>query len=273
MEKLSLDKMKNKGAAATAATIAAAGVLIGGSFDAPQDILKNDDSALAPPPIVEILESQQAEPDTGDDGEEEAAGEEEEQKRKGVRERVRSLVLRMPLAVRACVVVPLWALGWGILSLASLLWTGVLSPAGAAVLKWVILALMLLAALTLTVKTVFPKTPLKKILNRYTLLWVLGGTTLLCIADLVLQRVCPDMPRLYDLVRLLASSALLMSALIPILKREKRAKEKREAEERERELALAEAECEEAEEEETPEQAQARVEREILAMADSVSFR
>ena len=54
MEKLSLDKLKNKGTAATAATIAAAGVLIGGSFDAPQDILKNDDAALAPPPIMEV---------------------------------------------------------------------------------------------------------------------------------------------------------------------------------------------------------------------------
>ena len=55
MEKLSLDKMKNKGAATAAATIAAAGVLIGGSFEAPADILKDNDAALAPPPIVETL--------------------------------------------------------------------------------------------------------------------------------------------------------------------------------------------------------------------------
>ena len=272
MEKLSLDKMKNKGAAATAATIAAAGVLIGGSFDAPQDILKNDDSALAPPPIVEVMAAQEAEPDTGDDGDEDLVAEEEEQKKKGVRARVRSLVLRMPASVRACVVVPLWAVGWAIISLASLLWAGVLSLAGAAILRWVVIALMILAALTLTVKAVLPKTPMKKILNRRTLLWVLGGSTLLCLADVVLQRFYPELPRLYDIARLTASGALLIAALIPILRHEKKLRDKKAEEERAAaEAQLAEAEAEE--EPETPEQAQARVEREILAMADSVSFR
>ena len=272
MDKLSLDKMKNKGAAVTAASIAAAGVLIGGSFDAPADIMKNDDSALAPPPIVEILNAQQAEPDTDSDGEEDPVVGEDEQKRKGLRQRVRSLILRMPTAVRACVVVPLWAVGWGILSLTSALWASVLSPVGAAILRWVVLALMILAALALTVKTLFPKTPLKKILNMHTLLWVLGGSTLFCVLDVVLQHFYPDMPRLYDIARLLASSALLIGVLVPVLKHEKKARQKKEAEERELQAALAEAEAEEAEEE-TPEQAQARVEREILAMADSVSIR
>ena len=49
MKKLSLDKMKNKGAATVAATVATAGVLIGGSFEAPADILKDNDSARHAP--------------------------------------------------------------------------------------------------------------------------------------------------------------------------------------------------------------------------------
>lgn len=274
MEKPNLDKLKNKGTATAAATIAAAGVLIGGSFDAPTDILGHEDAALPPTPIVETL-SAEVDPDDGDGVDETAAEEEEEKKKGGVRARTREIVMRMPLAVRACVVLPLWCVGWALISLGSLLWSGVLSPAGGAILRWVVIALMILAALTLTVKTVFPKTPLKKILNKRTLLWVLGGSTLFCVADVVLQRVYPDMPRLYDVARAVASAALLVSALIPVLKHEKKTRERKKREEeeaREREEAAArEAALEAAKE--TPEQAQARVEREILEMADSVSFR
>ncbi len=276
MKKLSLDKMKNKGTAATAATIAAAGVLIGGSFEAPADILKDNDYALAPPTIVETLNAE-VEPDGGDAGDEDAVAEEdgEEKKKGGLRQRTRDFVLRLPVAVRACVAVPLWCVGWTLISAFSLLWTGVLSPAGAAIAKWLAIALMILAALAITVKTVFPKTPLKKILNKRSLLWVLGGSTVLCIADVVLQRLYPDMPRLFDIARAFASAALLVSALIPVLRHEKKERDKRRREEeeaREREEAAArEAELEA--QKETPEQAQARVEREILELADSVCAR
>ena len=275
MEKLSLDKMKNKGAATAAATIAAAGVLIGGSFEAPADILKDNDAALAPPPIVETLNAE-VEPDGGGPESEDAAAEEEEEKKKGgLRARTREFVLRLPLAVRACVAVPLWAIGWTIVSIFSLLWGSLLSPVGAAIAKWVVIALMLLAALAITVKTVFPKTPLKKIFNKRSLLWVLGGSTVFCIADVVLRHFYPDAPRLLDIAGAVASAALLLAAVIPVLKHEKKARDKLKQEEketREREKAAArEAALEAAKE--TPEQAQARVEREILELADSVCVR
>ncbi|MBR0041152.1 MAG: hypothetical protein IJP64_07210 [Oscillospiraceae bacterium] len=275
MDKLSLDKMKNKGAATAAATIAAAGVLIGGSFEAPADILK-EDAALAPPPIVETLNAE-IDPGDGDLSEEEdaVAEEEEEKKKGGLRARTRELVLRMPLILRACVAVPLWGVGWALTSLASLLWAGVLSPVGAAIAKWIVIALMILAALAITVKTVFPKTPLKKIFNRRTLMWVLGGATVFCVADAALGTLYPDAPRLFDIARIVASAALLTGAVIPVLKHEKKARDKRKREEeetREREEAAARAAALEAAKE-TPEQAQARVEREVLELADSVSFR
>ena len=273
MKNLSLDKMKNKTAATAAATIAAAGVLIGGSFDAPADIMKNDDAAPAPPPIVEVLEARlpDGDPSPDGDGDGNAAADEEERKRGGLRERVRARVMKLPSVVRACVVVPLWGVGWLILSVLSALWAGVLSPVGGAFLRWVVLALMILAALAVTVKSVFPNTPLKKILNKRTLLWVLGGSTLFCIADVLLRRFAPGLPRLYDVARIVASSALLLSALIPSLRGLKKERDRREAEERAARETLRAAQAEEPEE--TPEQAQARAEREVLALADSVSLR
>ena len=192
-----------------------------------------------------------------------------------LRARTREFVLRLPLAVRACVAVPLWAIGWTIVSIFSLLWGSLLSPVGAAIAKWVVIALMLLAALAITVKTVFPKTPLKKIFNKRSLLWVLGGSTVFCIADVVLRHFYPDAPRLLDIAGAVASAALLLAAVIPVLKHEKKARDKLKQEEkeaREREEAAArEAALEAAKE--TPEQAQARVEREILELADSVCVR
>ena len=102
-------------------------------------------------------------------------------------------------------------------------------------------------------------------------MWVLGGSTLFCIANIVLQKLYPDAPRLYDIARVVASAALLVSALIPVLKHEQKERQKR-AEEEQAEREAEEAAAIEAEVE-TPEQAQARVEREILELADSVSFR
>ena len=276
MKKPDLDKVKNKGAATAAATIAAAGVLIGGSFEAPADILKDNDSALAPPPIIETLNAEVDPGDSGSDDEDVLAETEEEEKKKGgVRSRTRELILRLPLAVRACVAVPLWGVGWALISVFSLLWAGVLSPAGAAIAKWIVIALMLLAALAITVKTVFPHTPLKKIFNKRTLLWVLGGAAIFCVADVVLQHFYPDKPRLFDIARAVASAALLVSAVIPVLKHEKKARDRRRQEEEEARLRKEAAEREAALEaaKETPEQAQARVEREVLSLADSVSVR
>ena len=102
-------------------------------------------------------------------------------------------------------------------------------------------------------------------MNRYTLLWVLGGSTLLCAADLALQYFRPDAPRLYDVFRLIASVSLLIAALVPALRRTARDKREREAKETEvAAAALAE------EEEESEEEKQRRIEREILELADSV---
>ena len=104
---------------------------------------------------------------------------------------------------------------------------------------------------------------------------MLGGSTVFCVADVVLQRFYPDAPRLLDIGRAVASAALLTAAVIPVLKHEKKDRDKRRQEEEEA-RAAAEAAAREAAleaQKETPEQAQARVEREVLELADSVSYR
>ena len=90
-----------KAAAAAAVTAAAvAGMVTGTVFENPADLMQD------PNPIVS---TQQAADDDGD-----AAASEERQRAPATR--VREWVLRLPAAVRMLVGVPLWALGWVLLT-------------------------------------------------------------------------------------------------------------------------------------------------------------
>ena len=190
-------KTSRKRVAAGAAAVTTAAVLVGGLFSSPADLLA--DSA----PVTPV--TAQANPDAGAGN----AADEEEQRR-GLRARARQWVRSLPVGVRALVGVPLWGLGWVILSALSLLWTGLLSPVAGRIAGWLCLAAVLLAALALTGKAAFPDVPLKKFLNRRSFLGVLIGVAVLALADQLLPLVWEDYPKLADVAR--ACGALLLEA-------------------------------------------------------------
>ena len=102
---------KKKAAAAAAVTVAAAaGMVTGAVFDSPADLMQE------PAAIVSV----QADDDDC------AVAQEERQK--GPAARIREWVLRLPAAVRMLVGVPLWALGWVLLTGLSTLWAGAVTP-------------------------------------------------------------------------------------------------------------------------------------------------
>ena len=131
-------KRKKKGASGVAAsavaTVTAAGVLVGGAYSSPEELM-ND----SPAPVVDTLINNDAPVDGGglgpSDFEEEMAGAEDEEKR-GVHASVRKRMRKAPLRVRAMVGVPLWILGTIAIMALSTLWTGVLSPAAMALRCW-----------------------------------------------------------------------------------------------------------------------------------------
>ena len=123
--------------------------------------------------------------DGGDDG----SGAEDENGESGgesvgLRAALRQRILQLPLAVRVFVLVPLWALGWGVWTVASGLWTMLLGPIAGKAVSWLFLLAALLGAAALGLKTVFPNMPLKKIFNKKSLLGLILGGLGLGIADL-----------------------------------------------------------------------------------------
>ena len=241
---------EKKVASKAVAVAAAAGMLVSSAFSSPSELLQdNEDAVLAPPAAVVEYVLPDATPDD-DDGA--MAPDDENEEKLSFRAKLRRRILRIPLAVRAVIGVPLWGIGWGITSLLSLVWTGVLSPAFAVILKWIVAAALLLLAVMLTVKAVFPDIPLKKLINKRNFLTVFIGMGALGAVDTVLCHLIPDKGYISLAVKVIGSLGIMAAAVVPaIISENKRRRE----------------DCVEAPEEEVEEW---DYRKDILELADSV---
>lgn len=226
-----MDKKKTAAAAALAAA-AAAGMVTGALFDSPADLLAE------PGAVVEI----QADDD-------DAGALDDEERQKTPAQRLRQWVLGLPSAVRMLVGVPLWCLGWVLLTGLSTLWRGA-SPLLAHVAGWLCLAAILLVVFALTVKAAFPEIPFRKILRLRNVLFLLLTTLVLAAADLALPTVWEG----YDVIsrtvwRVGASCLLLFVCCAALGKHRKRpasaeaSREPTQEELRERARRLADSVC------------------------------
>lgn len=253
-------KKTSMAASSAVAAVTAAGVLVGGAFASPDDIL-ND----GPDAIVQTLDSgTPIEIDSG--GAEEEEGEEET--KRSLTGSVRRLVLSAPVGVRAVVAVPLWVLGTAVIALASSLWSAVLSPVASTVLSWLAFAALAVLIFALAVKTVFPDLPLKKILNKRSILTIVLLCFLFGVVDCVLPFFWEDYENLSRLLKLVGS---LICTGVPVgfFVRRRRRKLKKQAEEdaaRAAEAAEREAEVYEP----TYEEREAAAKELVAELADSV---
>ena len=249
---MSKKENEKKAAKKAVALTAAAGMLVSSAFSSPADLLQdNEDAALAPPAaVVEYVVADEG-PDGGDD--DASLSEEETEEKLSLRGKIRRRILSTPQFVRAVIGVPLWGIGWGITSLLSLIWTGVLSPAFAVVLKWVVAAALLLLVVALTLKAVFPDIPLKKLINKKNFLTVFIGMGVLGTLDTVLCHLIPDKGYITLAVKIVGSLGILAAAVVPAIISENKRREEEFVEDFE----------EEAEEE-------LDYRKEILQLADSV---
>lgn len=210
MDKNKKNETKKRVTAGVAATIAATGVVVGGLFQDPNELLDDPIDAY----MMNIADNADDDLDGGDDGDEAVTPDE---RKRSIAARLRMRILAMPLAARVIFVMPLWAVGWVLLTLGSLLWGSVLSPVVSSVLSWVCIALLLLGVLIAGVKTAFPDMPLKKIVNRRTCGTLLIGMLIVGALDVIMQAVFPEKQLITRLVSLLSSTAVLLTAALPIL--------------------------------------------------------
>lgn len=222
MSEKELNKTKKRAAATAAAVIAAAGTVLGGSFDSPADLL-DDDDVFSSGPIVEYAVNDDDGADGGDDA--------EEARERSGRSRVRRFVKSMPVGVRAVVGVPLWCVGWLIITLVSGLWGAVLSPVLGTVLKWVLAAGIMLALLLVMLKIVFPDMPIRKIFNKKSILTALIGIAVIGVLDAALRFFLPEQKTAAELLRFFGTLTVFTLSAIPLISAEvKRRRELREKE-------------------------------------------
>lgn len=227
---------KKKAAASAVAAVTAAGVLVGGAFADPDDIL--DDGSNA---VVQTMDMGAQADDDGGSGSD--AEDEESESKRGIYASVRRLVKRAPVGVRAAVVLPLWAIGTVIIALVTSLWSAVLSPVAATVLTWVGIALIAIAVFAMAVKTVFPDMPLKKILNKSSILTIVLSCFVFGVLDSVLPFFWDEYEKLSQMLKLFGS---LICAGVPVLfflrRHKRRTKQDEEPAEAEPELSAEERE-------------------------------
>ena len=257
-EKEKAKERKRRAAAAGVAVVASASLVVGGLFNSPSALLEDQD--LFPAVVYNDNDSDDLD-SSGDDGvsdEDEGSGVDEEEAVSGVRAGLRQRILQLPYAVRLLVVLPLWALGFGILSGAAALWSAVLSPVLAKALGWLCLLGALLGAFLLAGKSIFPDLPIRKILNKRSLTGLILGAVLLGTADLVAPLVWADYVRIEAIVRICGVGLVLLSTTIAFVRREHK---------RRKALPVVEAEPVEEPEETEP---KPLTREDILAIADSV---
>ncbi|MBR1566013.1 MAG: hypothetical protein IJ649_04535 [Oscillospiraceae bacterium] len=201
------------------AAMTAAGVMVGGAMSLPDDTMNDGPDAIVQ--TVSIAPQVQVDAGGGDSGAEEAVAVEEEKKR-GKYAGVRKAMRETPFEVRMKLAIPLWIAGTVMIAFLSSLWMSALPPLAAAALSWALTALMAVLVFVLAVKTVFPDLPLKKILNKRSMLCI-GVLCLVCgVLDAALPFFWDDYTMVSRLLKVLGTAACTGVPILYFLRRHKR---------------------------------------------------
>lgn len=263
LERKKRKKRKRTAEVTAVAAVTSAGLVVGGAFQSPDDILNgNDDEPL---PMVETMHQGVPVVQGGDGAEEDETEEEleDDEKRRSPGARIRSMIWRMPVGVRALIAVPLWVLGWLMLSGLGMLWGGALSPLVRTLAGWAAGAALLLGAFALTAKSVFPDLPLKKIVNRRSFWGLVLGSAALAVVNAVVPLFWDGYGRIGEIVRAVGSAGVLGAAVALFARRENARRRK----------AVAEEAAKEEKAPLSPEAAQALALQKVRDLVDEVSGR
>ena len=104
-------------------------------------------------------------------------------------DKLRDQIIHLPLAVRAVVLLPLWAIGEVAFAVAGAFSAALAAPAGQLVLGFLAQLGILLAVFLTAYKLIFPKTPVKELFSKRKFPWLLAAAAAVTIANLVLEKV------------------------------------------------------------------------------------
>ncbi|MBQ4341706.1 MAG: hypothetical protein II756_04265 [Clostridia bacterium] len=156
-------KKIGKAAAHTAAGAALAGsVFLGSLFSSPAEVMEG--SKDAPTAATAIVQTEELPPEPEFFAAPEA--EPEAEKRRSLKERIKAALLRLPAAVRAAVLLPMWAVGFAVLWIVGAI-SGLASmPLIGPIVKFILGIAIVAAAVVIGEKLLFPDVPIKKLLSK-----------------------------------------------------------------------------------------------------------
>lgn len=215
-KKLDLKKA-GKAAAHTAAGAALAGSLFLGSvFTSPSDIVKPEDVA-SPPGIVQVEEIPSA-------SDELTVFSEDVFEKRTWKDKLRESLQRLPLAVRLLLLLPMWAVGYGIIWGVSLLAGLISAPVIGPILKFVIGMAVVFGLLLLGLKMIFPKTPIKKLLTKHNFIILLVCSGLIALSGTLGGIFWSGRPHITAIVDICAVTLCLALICVSVLAGKKKGK-------------------------------------------------
>lgn len=206
---------KQVGRAAAGAGVALS-LLIGSLFGSPAELAEERNiGAASPPAIVQTVQVDNAyEPFTM---EEEPAAEE----KRTFRDKLRQLIMRMPVWLRVTLLMPCWAVGFAFMQAVTLLGTLLKIPILGWALRLLIGAGLVFCLIILAQKLLFPEIPLKKVLSRKNVIPLAAACAVMGAAGILGDILWRDKRWITFIIQ--ASSALLYTGWFALfVGREKR---------------------------------------------------
>lgn len=198
------DKKKKQIEKGIVAGLTSVSVLLGSTFDTPQDLINND--KYKPKAVIEKIQSE----------------EEENHKSKQenlIKAKLRNLIYRIPVKIRTYLFVPLWFLGTFLISLTDLLTKVVLVPASHIILNFVLHILVIMAIVVICIKILFPDLPLSKILNKRTLMMIFIGSFILTLCDIFMPMIWTKYKTYRNISKLVLGLTVILIILKPFIKK------------------------------------------------------
>ena len=224
MEKKPVKGKTVKGKLITAVTALSlfTGITAGSVFDSPSEITLSD--VKEPTPVVEVVDLGKKDASMEIQAPDEALIEEE---KKTLKQRIKERIQSMPAAVRTVVVLPLYYVGTVVTKLAGAAFSTVMAPVLAALLKWVVLALVIFAGVAVALKAIFPDIPLKKLLRPRNFLYVLLSVVVIALIDKAMPLIFSDYRKWADTVAFALGLIAVIIIVVPTavsIARKRRAK-------------------------------------------------
>ena len=198
------------------------GITAGSVFDSPSEITLSD--VKEPTPIVEVVDLNKRDASMRVEEPDEALIEEE---KKTIKQRIKERIQAMPAGVRTVVVLPLYYVGTVVTKLAGAAFSTIMAPVLAAILKWVVLALVIFGGVALALKAIFPDIPLKKLLRPRNFLYVLIGVVVIALIDKAMPLIFSDYRQWADTIAFTLGLIVIIIIVVPTavsIARKRRAK-------------------------------------------------